>query len=175
MGRNITGGRVLVNTWPGLARENLENGQDLQGHARPPRHPRRDREEPAGQSESVGGVPGLCADDTRSNKITPCADARPVVRRCATVMRRSTRDRNRDRSRSRACVTRGIDRGLGRRDAGSWVRDRSHVIRTCSLPLNLPLLPRASCGMPPGNTRGRMPPGNTRRGMMPGSTEFVTA
>ncbi len=29
MGRNINGGRVLVNTWPGLARENLENGQDL--------------------------------------------------------------------------------------------------------------------------------------------------
>jgi uncharacterized protein (DUF1501 family) len=29
MGRNITGGRVLVNNWPGLARENLENGQDL--------------------------------------------------------------------------------------------------------------------------------------------------
>jgi uncharacterized protein (DUF1501 family) len=29
MGRNITGGRVLLNTWPGLARENLENGQDL--------------------------------------------------------------------------------------------------------------------------------------------------
>jgi uncharacterized protein (DUF1501 family) len=29
MGRNITGGRVLVNSWPGLARENLENGQDL--------------------------------------------------------------------------------------------------------------------------------------------------
>ena len=29
MGRNIAGGRVLVNTWPGLARENLENGQDL--------------------------------------------------------------------------------------------------------------------------------------------------
>jgi uncharacterized protein (DUF1501 family) len=29
MGRNITGGRVLLNSWPGLARENLENGQDL--------------------------------------------------------------------------------------------------------------------------------------------------
>jgi uncharacterized protein (DUF1501 family) len=29
MGRNINGGRVLINTWPGLARENLENGQDL--------------------------------------------------------------------------------------------------------------------------------------------------
>jgi uncharacterized protein (DUF1501 family) len=29
MGRNITGGRVLINTWPGLARENLESGQDL--------------------------------------------------------------------------------------------------------------------------------------------------
>ncbi len=29
MGRNITGGRVLVNNWPGLARDNLENGQDL--------------------------------------------------------------------------------------------------------------------------------------------------
>ena len=29
MGRNITGGRVLVNNWPGLARENLEAGQDL--------------------------------------------------------------------------------------------------------------------------------------------------
>lgn len=29
IGRNITGGRVLVNTWPGLARENLETGQDL--------------------------------------------------------------------------------------------------------------------------------------------------
>ncbi|MSR22520.1 MAG: DUF1501 domain-containing protein [Gemmatimonadetes bacterium] len=29
MGRNIAGGRVLVNNWPGLARENLENGQDL--------------------------------------------------------------------------------------------------------------------------------------------------
>jgi len=29
MGRNITGGRVLVNNWPGLARENLENSQDL--------------------------------------------------------------------------------------------------------------------------------------------------
>ncbi len=29
MGSNITGGRVLVNNWPGLARENLERGQDL--------------------------------------------------------------------------------------------------------------------------------------------------
>lgn len=29
MGRNINGGRVLVNGWPGLARENLEAGQDL--------------------------------------------------------------------------------------------------------------------------------------------------
>jgi uncharacterized protein (DUF1501 family) len=29
MGRNITGGRVLLNGWPGLARENLESGQDL--------------------------------------------------------------------------------------------------------------------------------------------------
>jgi uncharacterized protein (DUF1501 family) len=29
MGRNINGGRVLVNNWPGLARENLESGQDL--------------------------------------------------------------------------------------------------------------------------------------------------
>ena len=29
MGRNIAGGRVLINTWPGLARENLESGQDL--------------------------------------------------------------------------------------------------------------------------------------------------
>jgi uncharacterized protein (DUF1501 family) len=29
MGRNITGGRVMVNNWPGLARENLDSGQDL--------------------------------------------------------------------------------------------------------------------------------------------------
>ncbi len=29
MGRNIDGGRVLTNGWPGLARENLESGQDL--------------------------------------------------------------------------------------------------------------------------------------------------
>lgn len=29
MGNNIAGGRVLVNRWPGLARENLEAGQDL--------------------------------------------------------------------------------------------------------------------------------------------------
>jgi uncharacterized protein (DUF1501 family) len=29
MGRHITGGRVLVSSWPGLARENLERGQDL--------------------------------------------------------------------------------------------------------------------------------------------------
>ena len=29
MGRHIAGGRVLVNKWPGLARENLEDGQDL--------------------------------------------------------------------------------------------------------------------------------------------------
>jgi uncharacterized protein (DUF1501 family) len=29
MGRSIAGGRVLVNNWPGLARENLEAGQDL--------------------------------------------------------------------------------------------------------------------------------------------------
>jgi uncharacterized protein (DUF1501 family) len=29
MGRNIDGGRVMVNNWPGLARENLERGQDL--------------------------------------------------------------------------------------------------------------------------------------------------
>jgi len=29
MGRNIAGGRVLLNGWPGLARENLERGQDL--------------------------------------------------------------------------------------------------------------------------------------------------
>ena len=29
MGKGIAGGRVLVNNWPGLARENLESGQDL--------------------------------------------------------------------------------------------------------------------------------------------------
>ena len=29
MGKNIAGGRVMVNNWPGLARENLEAGQDL--------------------------------------------------------------------------------------------------------------------------------------------------
>jgi uncharacterized protein (DUF1501 family) len=29
MGRGIAGGRVLVNVWPGLAKENLESGQDL--------------------------------------------------------------------------------------------------------------------------------------------------
>ncbi len=29
MGKGIAGGRVLVNNWPGLARENLENSQDL--------------------------------------------------------------------------------------------------------------------------------------------------
>ena len=29
MGRNIAGGRVLVNNWPGLARENLDRAQDL--------------------------------------------------------------------------------------------------------------------------------------------------
>ena len=29
MGRNITGGRVLVNNWPGLAIEQLESRQDL--------------------------------------------------------------------------------------------------------------------------------------------------
>jgi len=29
VGRNIAGGRVLVNNWPGLALENLENRQDL--------------------------------------------------------------------------------------------------------------------------------------------------
>lgn len=29
MGRNIAGGRVLINTWPGLAIEQLENRQDL--------------------------------------------------------------------------------------------------------------------------------------------------
>jgi uncharacterized protein (DUF1501 family) len=29
MGRNIAGGRVLINTWPGLDRAQLENGQDL--------------------------------------------------------------------------------------------------------------------------------------------------
>lgn len=29
MGRQIAGGRVLTNGWPGLARENLESGQDL--------------------------------------------------------------------------------------------------------------------------------------------------
>jgi uncharacterized protein (DUF1501 family) len=29
MGQKINGGRVLVNGWPGLARENLEAGQDL--------------------------------------------------------------------------------------------------------------------------------------------------
>ncbi|HUF50895.1 MAG TPA: DUF1501 domain-containing protein [Longimicrobiales bacterium] len=29
LGRDIAGGRVLVNNWPGLARENLERGQDL--------------------------------------------------------------------------------------------------------------------------------------------------
>ncbi len=29
MGRKIAGGRVLTNGWPGLARENLESGQDL--------------------------------------------------------------------------------------------------------------------------------------------------
>jgi len=29
MGRNIDGGRVLVENWPGLERENLERGQDL--------------------------------------------------------------------------------------------------------------------------------------------------
>ncbi|MGH7552450.1 MAG: DUF1501 domain-containing protein, partial [Longimicrobiales bacterium] len=29
IGRNIAGGRVLINTWPGLDRAQLENGQDL--------------------------------------------------------------------------------------------------------------------------------------------------
>jgi uncharacterized protein (DUF1501 family) len=29
MGKQIAGGRVLTNNWPGLARENLESGQDL--------------------------------------------------------------------------------------------------------------------------------------------------
>lgn len=29
MGKGIAGGRVLVNAWPGLARENLDTGQDL--------------------------------------------------------------------------------------------------------------------------------------------------
>ena len=29
MGKNIAGGRVLTNGWPGLATENLESGQDL--------------------------------------------------------------------------------------------------------------------------------------------------
>jgi uncharacterized protein (DUF1501 family) len=29
MGKGINGGRVLVNQWPGLAKENLESGQDL--------------------------------------------------------------------------------------------------------------------------------------------------
>jgi len=29
MGRNIAGGRVYTRSWPGLARENLESGQDL--------------------------------------------------------------------------------------------------------------------------------------------------
>jgi uncharacterized protein (DUF1501 family) len=29
MGKGIAGGRVLVNGWPGLAREDLEAGQDL--------------------------------------------------------------------------------------------------------------------------------------------------
>ena len=29
MGKNIAGGRVMVNNWPGLATANLENGQDL--------------------------------------------------------------------------------------------------------------------------------------------------
>jgi uncharacterized protein (DUF1501 family) len=29
MGKNIAGGRVMVNGWPGLARPNLESGQDL--------------------------------------------------------------------------------------------------------------------------------------------------
>ena len=29
MGRHVSGGRVLVNGWPGLARENLDRGQDL--------------------------------------------------------------------------------------------------------------------------------------------------
>ena len=29
MGKNINGGRVMVNNWPGLATANLENGQDL--------------------------------------------------------------------------------------------------------------------------------------------------
>jgi len=29
MGKNIAGGRVMVNSWPGLAQANLENGQDL--------------------------------------------------------------------------------------------------------------------------------------------------
>jgi uncharacterized protein (DUF1501 family) len=29
MGKNIAGGRVMVNNWPGLAKANLESGQDL--------------------------------------------------------------------------------------------------------------------------------------------------
>ncbi len=29
MGRNFAGGRVLLNRWPGLALDNLEDGQDL--------------------------------------------------------------------------------------------------------------------------------------------------
>jgi uncharacterized protein (DUF1501 family) len=29
MGKNIAGGRVMVNNWPGLNKSVLENGQDL--------------------------------------------------------------------------------------------------------------------------------------------------
>jgi uncharacterized protein (DUF1501 family) len=29
MGKNIAGGRVMVNNWPGLAKANLDSGQDL--------------------------------------------------------------------------------------------------------------------------------------------------
>ena len=52
MGKGIAGGRVLTKNWPGLARENLDSGQDLKVTVDYRDILCRDRAEPTRQSES---------------------------------------------------------------------------------------------------------------------------
>ena len=72
MGRNIAGGRVYAFNWPGPRAREPAGRPGPQGHARPPRHPRRDREESARESEYRHRVPGLCPDVPRGDEVEGC-------------------------------------------------------------------------------------------------------
>ena len=103
MGKGIAGGRVLTKNWPGLAKENLEAGQDLKVTIDYRDILVRDRAEPSGQSESRLRLPDVDADDARRHAVVATSSERDVAteRRSA----RSSLDERRRRSgRCRAAV-----------------------------------------------------------------------